>query len=81
MHTIERTTEFYAGDRLMRAPDGEVLKLEGVPPLIEIARKKNSPLLVEIPVQLLSQLTNSPELDARIISSNGSFAVVAVSLK
>jgi hypothetical protein len=65
----------------MRAPDGEVLKLEGVPQLIEIARKKNSPLLVEIPVSLLSQLTNSPELDARIISSNESFAVVAVSVK
>jgi 4-amino-4-deoxy-L-arabinose transferase-like glycosyltransferase len=81
MHTIERTTEFYAADRLMRAPDGEVLKLEGVPQLIEIAFKKNSPLLVEIPVSLLSQLTNSPKLDARVISSNGSFAVVAVSIR
>jgi 4-amino-4-deoxy-L-arabinose transferase-like glycosyltransferase len=81
MHTIERTTEFYAGDRLMRAPDGEVLKLEGVPQLVEIAGKKNSPLLVVIPVSLSFQLTSSPDLDSRIISSNEAFAVVAVSLK
>ena len=81
MHTIERTTEFYAADRLIRAPDGEVLKLEGIPPLIGLLGERNTPLLVVVPVSLSFQLTTSPVLTSQEIADNGSFALIAVSIK
>jgi 4-amino-4-deoxy-L-arabinose transferase-like glycosyltransferase len=81
MHVIERTSEFYAAGRLDRGPDGEVIKLDGPSPVVESARAHTGPLLVTIPLEYLSQLTENPELESRVIGDNRSIALVVVRAK
>jgi 4-amino-4-deoxy-L-arabinose transferase-like glycosyltransferase len=78
MHVIERTAEFYAGSRLMRAADGEVLKLQGTDAVIQIARQTAGPVLVMVPSEFSGQLTTNSALDVAPIGDNGAFALFAV---
>jgi 4-amino-4-deoxy-L-arabinose transferase-like glycosyltransferase len=78
MHAIERTAEFYAGSRLMRAANGEVLKLQGTDAVIQIARQTVGPVLVMVPSEYSWQLTTNPSLEILSIGENGAFALFAV---
>jgi hypothetical protein len=78
MHTIERTAEFYAGSRLLRAADGEVLKLQGTDAVIQIARQTGGPVLVMVPSEFSRQITTNPSLEVVSIGENGEFALFAV---
>jgi hypothetical protein len=78
MHAIERTAEFYAGNRLLRAADGEVLKLQGMDAVIQIARQTGGPVLVMVPIEFTGQLTTNPALEKVPIGDNGAFALFAV---
>lgn len=78
MHTIERTSEFYAADRLRRGSDGEVLKLEGTRDVLDAARQQAGPILVLVPAEYESQLTQNQQLESHVIGNNGEFALMAV---
>jgi len=45
LHTIERTAEFYAADRITYEPNGEPLKLEGVAQVADAARRSGGLVL------------------------------------
>jgi 4-amino-4-deoxy-L-arabinose transferase-like glycosyltransferase len=81
LYVIERTAEFYAGERVMRDASGEVVRFEGAAPVLEAARQNNGPLLVFVPLDGLGQLTDYPLLATEIIGDNGTVALVVVESK
>jgi 4-amino-4-deoxy-L-arabinose transferase-like glycosyltransferase len=81
LYVIERTAEFYAGERVMRDASGEVLRFEGAAPVLEAARRTGGPLLVFVPLDGLKQLTDFQPLDTEIIGDNGTVALVIAKAK
>ncbi len=77
LHTVERSAEFYAAGRIDYNEDGSPLKLEGVAPLLEVARRKGGTALVIVPVEYVNQLTGYAPLETKIIGDNGGIALVA----
>ncbi|HEX7999033.1 MAG TPA: glycosyltransferase family 39 protein [Pyrinomonadaceae bacterium] len=80
-YVIERTSEFYANERVTRDGAGEVVRLEGAVPVLEATRKSGGTILVFVPLDGLRQLTDYPALDVEIIGDNGTVALVVVKEK
>jgi 4-amino-4-deoxy-L-arabinose transferase-like glycosyltransferase len=78
LYVIERTAEFYAGERVMREPNGEVVRFEGATQVLEAAGRSGGSILVFVPVEAVNQLTEYPSVATEIIGDNGTVALVAV---
>lgn len=78
LHTIERTSEFYAASRLVYDENGDPFKFEGVPQLAEALRSRGGRGLVLVPTDLAHQLTDAQTLKARPLGDNGELALYLV---
>ncbi len=78
LHTVERTSEFYAAGRLAYDADGEPLKLEGTNQVVEFARSKGGAALVIVHRDDEHQLFEDPALESKRIAFNGRHALVFV---
>jgi len=81
LHTIERTAEFYAANRITYGSDSEPVKFEGAGQVIEAAQKSGSSVLCLVPVEYEAQLTTLKQANSEIIGDNGRVALVVVSVK
>jgi 4-amino-4-deoxy-L-arabinose transferase-like glycosyltransferase len=81
LHTIERTAEFYAANRITYGPDGEPAKLEGAPQVADIARQNGGLVLCFVPKQYEGQLTSYANARTEVIADNGRVSLVAVRVK
>lgn len=82
LHTISHSAEFYAAGRSLRDAKGSQRYLSGVGEVInEIKADNGRTVLVIVPVQYLSQLTDDQKLNTEAIRDNGELAIAAVSLK
>lgn len=81
LHTVERTSEFYAAGRLAYGADGEPLKLEGTNQVAEFARSRGGAALVIIDRDDEHQLFEDPALESRRVAFNGRHALVYVKTK
>lgn len=81
LHTLERTSEFYAARRLAYDEEGEPLKYEGVFQVVDAARRSGGTVLVIVPLEFINQLRESPALDAEVIGDNGALALVAAKVR
>lgn len=77
LHTIEQTAEFYAAGRVAREPNGKAVRFEGPQQVLWAAQQQGRPVLVIVPVEFLTQLTNYTPLETEVIGDNGSVALVA----
>jgi 4-amino-4-deoxy-L-arabinose transferase-like glycosyltransferase len=78
LHTVERTSEFYAAGRLAYDAAGEPLKLEGSGQVAEFARSKGGAALVIVPHDHEHQLFEDLALESRRVAFNGRDALVFV---
>jgi 4-amino-4-deoxy-L-arabinose transferase-like glycosyltransferase len=78
LHTVERTSEFYAAGRLAYDPNGEPLKLEGTNQVAEFARGKGGAALVIVHRDDEHQLFADPALESKRVAFNGRHALVHV---
>lgn len=78
MYTIERTAEFYAGERVMRDADGEFLRFEGAMQVLEATQRHGGAILVFVPREAIPQLTEYSRITTEIIGHNEHTALVAV---
>lgn len=81
LHTVERTAEFYAADRMVYGADGEPVKLEGVAQVADAARHSGGLVLCFVPREYEAQLTSYPNIQTEAIANNGRVSLVAVRLK
>jgi len=81
LHTVERTAEFYAADRMMYLPDGEPVKLEGVAQVADAARHSGGLVLCFVPQEYEAQLTSYPTIQTEVIANNGRVSLVVVRVK
>ena len=81
LHTIERTAEFYAANRITYGSDGEPVKFEGAAQVIEAARKSGGSVLCLVPIEYESQLTTLKQANSEIVGDNGRVALILVSGK
>ena len=78
LHTVERTAEFYAADRMNYRPDGEPVKFEGVAQVAEAARRSGGLVLCFVPREYAVQLTSNPSIQTEVIADNGRVSLVVV---
>ena len=78
LHTVERTSEFYAAGRLAYDADGEPLKLEGTNQVAEFARARGGAALVIVHRDDERQLYEDPALESKRVAFNGRHALVFV---
>jgi hypothetical protein len=78
LHTVERTAELYAANRMTYGSDGEPVKLEGVAQVIEAARRNGGAVLCFVPLQYESQLTSYQSAQIEVIADNGRVALLSV---
>jgi 4-amino-4-deoxy-L-arabinose transferase-like glycosyltransferase len=81
LHTIERTAEFYAADRMTYESDGEPVKLEGVGQVADAARRSGGLVLCFVPKEYEAQLTSYSNIQADVMSDNGRVSLMLVRLK
>jgi len=81
LHTVERTAEFYAADRMMYLPDGEPIKLEGVTQVADAARHSGGLVLCFVPREYEAQVTSYPTIQTEVIANNGRVSLVVVRVK
>lgn len=81
LHTIERTSEFYAAGRTLYDAQGELVKFEGVNELTDAARRAGGTVLVIVLVEYVGQLTEHAPIEAEILGTNGEVALVAVRVR
>jgi hypothetical protein len=81
LHTIERTAEFYAADRMTYESNGEPVKLEGVAQVADAARRNGGLVLCFVPKEYEAQLTDYPNIKAEVMADNGRVSLVLVRLK
>jgi 4-amino-4-deoxy-L-arabinose transferase-like glycosyltransferase len=81
MYVIERTSEFYAGERVMRDDKGEFVRFEGAMQVLEAAQRHGGAILVFVPVEAVPQLTEYSRITTEIIGHNNHAALVAVESK
>ncbi|HJQ31131.1 MAG TPA: glycosyltransferase family 39 protein [Pyrinomonadaceae bacterium] len=78
LHTVERSSEFYAAGRVAYDEAGEPLKFEGAGQVEEYLKGKGGQALVIVPLKEEHQLFESPGLEAKRVSDNGRESVVYV---
>jgi 4-amino-4-deoxy-L-arabinose transferase-like glycosyltransferase len=81
LHTIERTAEFYAANRVTYQPDGEPVKLEGVAQVAEAARQNGGLVLCFVPREYEAQLTSYQDIQTEAIGNNGRVALLVVRVR
>jgi len=81
LHTIERTAEFYAANRMTYDSNGEPVKLEGVAQVADAARRNGGLVLCFVPKEYETQLTSYQSIQAEVISANGRVSLIVVRLK
>lgn len=81
LHTLERTAEFYAANRMSYGSRGEPIKLEGAAQVIDAAERNGGVVLCFVPLEYLSQLTNSPRVQAEMIGDNTRAALVLIRVR
>lgn len=81
LHTIERTAEFYAANRITYGSDGEPVKFEGAIQVIESAQRSGGSVLCLVPVEFESQLTILKQANSEIVGDNGRVALILVRVK
>jgi len=81
LHTVERTAEFYAADRMVYQPDGEPVKLEGAAQVADAARHSGGLVLCFVPKEYEAQLTSYPSLQTEVIANNGRVSLMVVRVK
>jgi 4-amino-4-deoxy-L-arabinose transferase-like glycosyltransferase len=81
LHTIERTAEFYAANRMTYQPDGEPVKLEGVAQVAEAARQNGGLVLCFVPREYEAQLTSYQDIQTEAIGNNGRVALLVVRVR
>jgi 4-amino-4-deoxy-L-arabinose transferase-like glycosyltransferase len=81
LHTVERTSEFYAAGRLAYDGQGEPLKLEGAGEVFEFTRTHGGQALVIVPNTEEHQLFEEPRLESKRVATNGRDALVHVKAK
>lgn len=79
LHEIDRAAEFYAAGRVVYVKDGEPLRFEFALQVAEAAKKIPGPILVVLPVEHVSQLTQLKSMRIDLIGDNGRLALVGVS--
>jgi 4-amino-4-deoxy-L-arabinose transferase-like glycosyltransferase len=80
LHTISYGAEFYAAGRLSRDPAGKLVQLEGVGEVMrEIEADGGNTVLVIVPAEYLSQLTEYQKITTEVLKQNGRVAIAAVS--
>ena len=79
LHMVSYSAEYYAAGRLIHDANGAQDRFEGVQLLRdEVDGDLGKPVLVLVPTQYLSQLTNYQKLKTEVIGESGDTAVVAV---
>jgi len=81
LHTVERTAEFYAANRMTYAPNGEPVKLEGVAQVADSARRNGGLVLCFVPLEYQEQLTSYQDIQTEVIGNNGRVSLVAVRVR
>ena len=81
LHTVERTAEFYAANRITYGNDGEPVKFEGANQVIDAARRNGGRVLCIVPTRYVAQLTASPNAQSEILADNGRVCLVALTVK
>jgi hypothetical protein len=81
LHTIERTAEFYAANRMTYAPGGEPVKLEGAAQVADAARRNGGLVLCFVPREYEAQLTSYQDMQTEVIANNGRVSLVAVRVR
>lgn len=81
LHTIQRSAEFYAANRLTYGSDGEPVKFEGAAQVVEAARKNGGSVFCLVPLEFEAQLTTLKQANSEIIADNGPVALILVSVK
>ena len=76
LHTVERTSEFYAAGRLAYDANGEPLKLEGSGQVAEFAREQGRRGARHRPRNEEHQLFEDPALESKRVAFNGRYALV-----
>jgi len=80
LHTVERTAEFYAANRITYGSDGEPVKFEGANQVIDAARRNGGRVLCIVPREYVTQLTGWPTAHTEIIGDNKRVNLVAVTI-
>jgi 4-amino-4-deoxy-L-arabinose transferase-like glycosyltransferase len=78
---VSYNAEFYARDRLVRDSDGNQMMLQGAQLVLDEINKDGRPVLVLVPAEYVSQLTEYPKVSAEVLANNGRVAIVAVAAK
>ncbi len=82
LHTISHNAEFYGAARIVRSEDGKIRKFLGVTEIIEQLNLEDSKsLLVLVPVDFLHELSESNQIESRVIQENSELGIVLVRLK
>jgi hypothetical protein len=81
LHTVERTAEFYAADRMMYRPDAEPVKFEGAAQVADAARHSGGLVLCFVPKEYEAQLTSYASIQTEVIANNGRVLLVVVRVK
>ena len=82
LHTVERTSEFYAAGRLIYDErDGEPHKFEGVGEVRDVLQARGGTVLVIVPLEYAAQLFQFQPLHTELIGDNGHLALVAARLR
>ena len=81
LHTVERTAEFYAANRITYGDDGEPVKFEGANQVIDAARRNGGRVLCIVPSQYAAQLMTLPNAQTEILAENGRVCLVVVRMR
>ena len=77
-HTLERTAEFYAAGRISYGSMGEPIQLEEIAQVLEAARRNGGVVLCFVPIEYVTQLTDSQQVRVEVIGNNGRVSLVVV---
>lgn len=82
LNTISHNAEFYAAGRLARTDDGKQRKFYSAAEIVaEMKREDTKSVLVLVPVQYLSELTENDLVEAKVLGDNTELAIVSVKSK
>jgi 4-amino-4-deoxy-L-arabinose transferase-like glycosyltransferase len=81
LHTVERSAEFYAANRIAYEPNGEPVKLEGVAQVAEAARRNGGVVLCFVPREYEAQLTSYQNVQTEAIGDNGRVSLLVVRVR
>ncbi len=81
LHTVSHNLEFYGANRLVRDEIGKLKRFESVKDVADEIKKDGKPIVALIPLEYVSQLTESPLVTGNVLADNGELAIVGVNLK